>query len=249
MPFIDTLRRSCEFFQMRGREDYRLRGQNGKSFDCYFLTCFGHTKAPFLQFWVLTSHFCHRTFPSVTLETSCVSPTRLRGTYYWGDSKPHGDAWNLKRHQICLKKTEPVGQIGSRAVFNLELNLKSQRFRKGCFLGGSFFPLVPKVPQTLAKILEDVTPSDFPSLMETMECHDLPKAEAMEIDVPWKPAEAMAIFETKSWAVCLATFWSNWKWIHIPKRINGWNLSSTWRGGLAGPTASSFKTSFNTMKM
>lgn len=74
MPFIDTLRRSCEFYQMKGREDYRLR-------------------------------------------TSQKS--QLRGTYYWGDAKPSGD----------------------------------------------------------------VTPSDFPSLMETMECHDLPKAEAMEIDV------------------------------------------------------------------
>eukprot|EP00435_Cladocopium_sp_Y103_P030867 s3170_g7.t1 len=74
MPFIDTLRRSCEFYQMKGREDYRLR-------------------------------------------TSQKS--QLRGTYYWGDKKPIGD----------------------------------------------------------------VTPADFPSLMETMECHDLPKAEAMEIDV------------------------------------------------------------------
>jgi len=74
MPFIDTLRKSCEFFQMQGREDYRLRtSQKGQ----------------------------------------------LRGSYYWGTSKPHGD----------------------------------------------------------------VTPSDFPSLMESMKCHDLPKAEAMEIDV------------------------------------------------------------------
>ncbi|CAK9109999.1 unnamed protein product, partial [Durusdinium trenchii] len=79
MPFIDTLRQSCEFYEMRGREDYRMRESQTR---------------------------------------------RLRGSYLWGPNMASVEA------------------------------------------------------------ADDVKPTDFPSLMETMNGSDLPRlAEALEIDV------------------------------------------------------------------